>query len=72
MPLLKEIRRYGLAGGSVSLGMDFRVSEAQARPSGSLSLPASLMEAAPPSPSSLLPPKTDVIVLNLLYRSVLS
>jgi hypothetical protein len=24
------------------------------------------------SPSSLLPPKTDVIVLNLLYRSVLS
>ena len=32
----KEIRRYGLARGSVSLGVDFRVSEAQTRPSDSI------------------------------------
>ena len=36
MPLLKEIRGYCLAGGSVSLGVDIRVSEAQARPSDSI------------------------------------
>ena len=34
------LRRCGLVGGNVSLGVGFEVSEAQARPDGSLSLPA--------------------------------
>ena len=32
-------RRCGLVGGSLSLGLGFEVSEAQARPRGSISLP---------------------------------
>jgi hypothetical protein len=35
---LRKIRRFGLVGLSVSLGVDFEVSEAHARPRFSLSL----------------------------------
>ena len=34
------IKKGSLVGGSISLGVGFEVSKAQARPSGSLSLPA--------------------------------
>ena len=50
------IRRGGLVGGSVSLEVDFEVSKAQARPSGSLSLPVDPgVELSAPSPAPCLP-----------------
>jgi hypothetical protein len=53
MSVFESIRRYGLVGGSVLLGMGFKVSEAQARPSVSLFLLSEVLNvelSAPPAP----------------------